>query len=205
MPVMNNPLSYIDPTGLKDCASEADCAGEDPYSTTVTASVDDAGTSTSSLNGCSIFSMFCAPDFLPPSNPPTRVPANNGSFTKTVLPEGPYTNVCRSGQVTFLAPASFDMSAIVAAGNAGGLSPSAANAAVGQYGTFDFQRYANSAGDTVFYSGYTNVSNFGVGAYLSGTGVPQWAASGIANTFALFKSSNAGDPNQATYRNAGYS
>jgi hypothetical protein len=130
--------------------------------------------------------------------------ANNGSFTKAVLPEGPYTNLCHSGQVNFLAPASFDFSAVVAAGNAGGVSPFAANAAVGQGGTFDYQRSSNSAGDTVFYSGYTNVSNFGVGGYLYGAGFTQLGASTVANAFAFFKSSNAGDPNQAVYRNGGY-
>lgn len=80
----------------------------------------------------------------------------------------------------------------------------AANAAVGQGGTFDVQRSSNSAGDTMFYSGYSNAANFAVGAYLYGTGLPQVAGSIIANTFALLKSSNFGDPNQALYRNAGY-
>jgi hypothetical protein len=63
----------------------------------------------------------------------------------------------------------------VAAGtqNPGDVNVTAANAAVGQGGTFDFQRSPNSAGDTIFYSGYSNVSNFGVGAYLYGTGLPQ--------------------------------
>jgi hypothetical protein len=112
--------------------------------------------------------------------------------------------MCHSGSVGFLAPASFDFSAVVAAGNSGGLSPFAANAAVGQGGTFDYQRSSNSAGDTIFYSGYTNVSNFGVGGYLYGAGFTQLGASMVANTFAFFKSSNAGDPNQALYRKAGY-
>jgi hypothetical protein len=103
------------------------------------------------------------------------VAANNGSFTKAVLPEGPYTNLCHSGQASFLAPASFDFSAVVAAGtqNPGLIfNITAANAAIGQGGTFDYQRSSNSAGDTIFYSGYTNVSNFGVGAYIYGTGLP---------------------------------
>jgi hypothetical protein len=132
------------------------------------------------------------------------VAANNGSFTKAVLPEGPYTNMCHSGQVSFLAPASFDLNAIVAAGQAGGLSLSAANAAEGHGGTFDFQRFSNSAGDTIFYSGYANASNFGVGAYLYGAGFSQTGATEVPGIFALFESSNAGDPSQALYQNAGY-
>ena len=128
----------------------------------------------------------------------------NGSFTKAVLPEGPYTNLCQSGQVSFLAPASFDLSAVVAAGKAGGLSPSAAIAAEGEGGTFDYQRSSNAAGDTIFYSGYTNVANFGVGAYLYGAGFTQYGANMVANAYAFVKSSNAGNPNQALYQNAGY-
>jgi len=96
--------------------------------------------------------------------------------------------------VSFLAPASLDLSAVVAAGTAGGLSPSAAIAADGQGGTFDYQRSSNAAGDTIFYSGYSNVSNFGVGAYLYGAGFTHYGANTIANAFAFFKSSNAGDP-----------
>ncbi len=81
---------------------------------------------------------------------------------------------------------------------------SAAKSAVGHYGTFDYQRYTNSTGDAIFYSGYTNVANFAVGAYLYGAGFTQLGASTISNTFAFFASSNAGDPSQALYRNAGY-
>src|SRR4051794_16265940 len=49
---------------------------------------------------------------------------------------------------------------IEAAAKSGGYSPQAMNAAVGHYGTFDFQRVRDSAGNTTFYSGYTPVSNF---------------------------------------------
>jgi hypothetical protein len=78
------------------------------------------------------------------------------------------------------------------------------NSAVGHYGTFDFQRVRDSGGNTTFYSGYTPVSNFSVGAYLYSAGFSKSVGSFIANTFALFKSSNAGDPGQATFRNWGY-
>jgi hypothetical protein len=71
-------------------------------------------------------------------------------------------------------------------------------------GTFDFQRVQDSAGNTTFYSGYTNASNFAVGAYLNGAGLSQAGATEIPAIFAFFESSNAGDPNQALYQNAGY-
>ena len=117
---------------------------------------------------------------------------------------GPYTNICTSGQSTFLAPLTFDMGAIVAAGRSGGYNPFAANAVVGHYGTFDYQRVVDAAGNTTFYSGFTDASNFAVGAYLYGTGVSEGAATMISNAYAAVGSSNAGDPNQALYRNAGY-
>jgi hypothetical protein len=65
------------------------------------------------------FIVFGAGKSLLALRSPETVAANNGSFTKAVLPEGSYTNLCHSGQVSFLAPASFDLSAVVAAGNAG--------------------------------------------------------------------------------------
>lgn len=134
---------------------------------------------------------------------PTVFPPKNGiTFTKIFLP--PNANICFDNQNYFYAPPTFDITKIEAAGKAGGWSPQAMNAAVGHYGTFDFQRSRDSAGNTTFYSGYTPVSNFSVGAYLYSAGFSKSVGSFIANTFALFKSSNVGDPAQATYRNLGY-
>lgn len=129
------------------------------------------------------------------------IPPKNG-FQKQFFP--PNAKVCFGNGTPLYAPPSFNLSKIVAAGKTGGWNPFAANAAVGHYGAFDFQRSNGSAGNTTFYSGYTPVSNFALGAYLYGAGIPKEVASLIANTFAFFKSSNAGDPEQATYRNMGY-
>jgi hypothetical protein len=123
-------------------------------------------------------------------------PPKNG-FTKVFLP--PDANVCFDNQNYFYAPPTFNINKIEAAGKAGGWSPQAMNAAVGHYGTFDFQRTRDSAGNTTFYSGYTPVSNFAVGTYLYSAGFSKSVGSFIANTFALFKSSNTGDSAQATY------
>lgn len=125
--------------------------------------------------------------------------ANKPTFTKRYLPPG--ARRCLA-ILPFNAPPEFDLNAIVAAGKAGGLLH--ADASVGHYGTFDFQRVRDSAGNTIFYSGYTDASNIAVGAYLYGAGYSEEDASTIANTFALWMSSNAGSPQQAVYRNLGY-
>jgi hypothetical protein len=121
------------------------------------------------------------------------------TFIKLRLPSNAQT--C-SAMLDFYAPPGFDLNKIVAAGRSGGLL--GANAAVGQCGTFDFQRVRDNAENTAFYYGYTGVSNIAVGTYLYGPGISEGGASLIANTFALFRSSNAGDPEQAIYRNLGY-
>jgi hypothetical protein len=96
------------------------------------------------------------------------------------------------------------MNSIVKAGKADGWNPVAWNAAVGQYGRFDYQRSSDNAGNTTFYKDYTFVSNFNVGAYLYGVGASKSGASAISNTFAAFRSSNAGAEEQSAFRNLGY-
>jgi RHS repeat-associated protein len=104
----------------------------------------------------------------------------------------------------FYAPPQFNLSNVVAAGRAGGkLNIFAMNRAVGHFGTFDYQR-AGTPSSFTFYKGLTPVSNMDVGAYLYGAGFTQSQAGTVSNTFADLFSSNAGDPNQAIYRNFGY-
>ena len=113
---------------------------------------------------------------------------------------------CTSEGHNFYAPPSFNLQAIENAGKSNvfnAFNPGAMNSAVGHYGTFDFQRVETLFGNTTFYSAYTPVSNVAVGAYLYSSGYTKLGASAISNTFALFKSKNAGDPNQALYRNIG--
>jgi RHS repeat-associated protein len=212
--VTNNPLSLVDPFGTDSCPP-----GQSDNCVDVVATAPSVPTFTIDLGG--IF----------PSNPygyggargnsvlgfvkhlhwPKTKAANNSGnaanngFTKLFLPGGFGTyQGCSVGDNSFYAPLSFDIAKIEAAGQANGLNPFALNANVGQYGTFDFQRSRDSAGNTTFYSGFTNVSNFSVGVYLQSAGYSQWAGSAIANGFALLRSSNFGDPNQALYRNLGF-
>ena len=207
--VVNRPLSLIDPTGLGTCpaGSENTCIDVnsgppeplDTYSFCFVFSCGSGGFDFG-LNRGGESGQQNQP---PPSTPPVvrTQPANN-RFTKAFLP--PNANICFDNQNSFYAPPTFDIHKIEAAGKAGGWNPQAMNANVGHYGTFDFQRTRDTAGNTTFYSGYTPVSNLSVGAYLYSAGFSKSVASLISNTFALFKSSNAGDPAQATYRNLGF-
>ncbi len=106
--------------------------------------------------------------------------------------------------MTFSAPPSFNLGNIVTAGQAGGLSFGAANAAVGHYGTYDFQRSVDSAGNTTFYTQYQFVSNVAAGAYMYGTGVPEIVANGIEDAFGNSMSSNAGAQNQIGGQEVGW-
>jgi hypothetical protein len=97
---------------------------------------------------------------------------------------------------SFYAPANANWSAIYAAGQAGGYSPFAANTAVGQFGTYDFQR---NAANNMFLSQYTNASNFGVGVYMNGAGFSMDQMLAIGWAFSMSMSSNAGSINQASW------
>jgi hypothetical protein len=122
--------------------------------------------------------------------------------TRLFLP--PNAQTCTGMGKQFYAPPQFNLSNVTAAGQAGGrFNLSAMNSAVGHFGTFDYQRVGTPSSFT-FYSGYTPVSNIDVGAYLYGAGFSQSQAGMISNTFASLFSKNAGDPNQAIYRNLGY-
>jgi hypothetical protein len=113
---------------------------------------------------------------------------------------------CTASGQTFYAPPSFSLSSITSAGASSvmnAFNPSAMNASVGHYGTFDFQRERDAQGNTTFKTAYTPASNLAVGAYLYSAGYTKLGATVISDTFALFKSSNAGDANQTLFRNIG--
>jgi hypothetical protein len=110
---------------------------------------------------------------------------------------------CSAYGMTFLAPPGFNLGKIAAAGRAGGLSLGAMNGAVGQYGSFDFQR-SRSGGSTTYYPAYQVASNVAVGAYLNGTGIPEILSNAIEDTFAFFKSSNAGNGDQIMGQEIGW-
>ena len=123
------------------------------------------------------------------------------NFQRMPLPAN-HLNCTTSTGASFPAPPGFSVSNIAANGAANGLS--GAGAAVGQGGYFDFQRFQVGS-VTQFFSGYTPVANVAVGAYVQGTGAPQWVASLISNTYAFFNSSNGATGQQAQFRNLGFS
>ena len=70
-----------------------------------------------------------------------------------------------------------------------------------QDGTFDFQR------DPVRQEtqpAYANASNYAVGVYMAGAGYSLGLARGMAETYALFNSSNYGDKNQTAWLEQGW-
>ena len=126
------------------------------------------------------------------------------NFRKTnVIPKNALT--CTSSGMSFYAPPSFNPQEIqndgAAEGPINGLRD--AGRAVGQNGAFDFQRMRGASGETVFFSAYTNVSNFAVGLYLAGAGYGKFGASLISNGYAAVKSSNYGNAGQGAFRDAG--
>jgi hypothetical protein len=93
---------------------------------------------------------------------------------------------------------------------AGGLSTASAplpiqlaliSAALGQGGTYDFQR--NSASQQV-YPAYANASNYAVGVYMAGAGFSLWQTHEIAQAYALVHSSNYGSKKQYEWTTKGW-
>lgn len=87
---------------------------------------------------------------------------------------------------TFWVPPGADFGAVTAAGQANGLNPFAADQAIGQFGTYDYQRSADTG---TFTAAYTNASNYAVGAYGNGAGLTLGELDFIGASYALFKSS----------------
>lgn len=88
---------------------------------------------------------------------------------------------------------------VYAAGQAHWQDPVAALLAVGHYGTYDYQR-----DEGVFYSAYTDASNYAVGVYMAGAGYTYDATIAIAGFFANLHSSNAGSERQRTWWTRGW-
>jgi uncharacterized protein RhaS with RHS repeats len=119
-------------------------------------------------------------------------------------PPGSMTFTAPNGQ-TFVAPPGTNFQNVYNAGKTNGLS--GMGAAVGHYGTYDYQRNGGngycSKGNT-FYPAYTDASNYAVGVCLNGAGVSPGMAHAIANTFASMFSSNSGSTAQQNMQTQGY-
>ncbi len=100
---------------------------------------------------------------------------------------------------SFYAPPYANFCKVYAAGQANWQNPIAAFSAIGQFGTYDFQR-----DNGMFYSAYTNASNYGVGVYMAGAGYSHDATIAIAVAFASRFSSNAGAESQTAWWTKGW-
>ena len=87
----------------------------------------------------------------------------------------------------FLAPPKADFNQVFAAGRAKGSSLLSGIAAIGHFGTFDFQRDGDN-----FYTAYADASNYAVGVYMAGAGYSLKNTIFIGKFFARAFSSNAG-------------
>lgn len=115
------------------------------------------------------------------------------------VPSGSVQYVAPDGQ-TFYAPSYANFQAVLAAGQTNGMTNlSGINSAIGQGGTFDFQR---SGGN--FYPTYTNASNYAVGVYMEGAGYPEGLMNLLGDVYARFKSSNSGTPKQPMWWDNGW-
>lgn len=104
----------------------------------------------------------------------------------------------------FYAPSYADYRAVLQAGQDGGADLVAMNKAIGHYGSYDYQRIDAGPLGKTFYPAYTDAANFSVGVYMFGAGFSASAMTGIGKTFAWMRSSNAGDPAQASWWRAGW-
>jgi hypothetical protein len=99
----------------------------------------------------------------------------------------------------FYAPPYARPQSVYADGQAHWQDPVAALLAVGHYGTHDYQKDKG-----VFYSAYTDASNYAVGVYMAGAGYSYDATIAIAGFFANLHSSNAGSERQSTWWTRGW-
>jgi hypothetical protein len=76
-----------------------------------------------------------------------------------------------------------------------------AQAALQQFGTFDFQR--DKATNTHF-KYYVNAANYAIGVYMAGAGYGRWISIKIAQTYGFFFSSNKYDPNAEAWAYKGW-
>jgi hypothetical protein len=124
-----------------------------------------------------------------------EIPPNSRTFT---APDGQ----------TFLAPAGTNFQDVYDAGKIQGRLGTRLN--VWQYGKYDFQR--NGGGgpkpgslDNIFYSAYTDASNYAVGVYMNGAGASLSETLNSARIEALItRSENAGSPRQREWQTRGW-
>jgi hypothetical protein len=132
------------------------------------------------------------------SAPPDKPTPSKGLTIVHGVPEDAISLTTGDG-TSFYAPPYADFCKVYATGQANWQNPIAAFSAIGQFGTYDFQR-----DNGMFYSAYTNASNYAVGVYMAGAGYSYDATITIAGAFASHYSSNAGADSQTTWWTKGW-
>ncbi|MFI4939816.1 MAG: hypothetical protein ACHP7O_05685 [Burkholderiales bacterium] len=115
----------------------------------------------------------------------------------------PDAMICTASDgMNFFAPSKANWNAVHDAGQAGGIDPMAASAAISHYGNFDFQRDKSK---NIFMSAYTDASNYAVGVYMHGAGfsLPETKVIGYLYGKAEM-SKNAGQPSQTDWWTRGW-
>ncbi len=114
-----------------------------------------------------------------------------GLATIEATPPNAVTYLAPDGQC-FYAPPGVDWNEVHKAGHDQGLLGAADN--VAQKGRYDVQR----SGDN-FYLAYVHASNYAVGVYMNGAGIPLWATDVIGKTYGLLKSDNTAHNDWVTW------
>ncbi|HEV2365421.1 MAG TPA: RHS repeat-associated core domain-containing protein [Caulobacteraceae bacterium] len=204
----NNPINQADPSGMQAGTAAGGCNGQGCGPTVSPLTVTPCGTA------CGLDALVKQVDIAQAQQISLlQFTGAVRSALKNLIPVPQFRIVrgtplgaikCSAYGMTFLAPPGFNVGNIAAAGRAGGWSFAAMNAAVGQYGRFDFQRSRDSSGNTTYYPAYQFASNVAVGAYLNGTGIPEILSNAIEDIFASLKSSNAGSGDQIMGQEIGW-
>ncbi len=122
-------------------------------------------------------------------------PPERGLDVHHELPADAVPHLSPEGR-TFYAPPDADFYDVYEAGRANSeQDPIQIWRDVGHFGRFDFQRQGskNRFINDLFFSEYTNASNFAVGVYMNAAGFSLEQTKNIAGLFARFRSSNPGD------------
>ncbi len=134
------------------------------------------------------------------NNPVNRVDSSGLDFTIVHgVPSSAVPYQAPNGQ-SFYAPPYADYQAVLAAGKANGMvNIGGINNAIGQYGTYDFQRIDAGVMGQSFYPACTNAANYAVGVFMYGAGYSLAQMQVIRSTYAALNSSNAGASSQADW------
>jgi hypothetical protein len=179
------------PKGVQVAANENPKTNSDASPTTTRADSDDALPAT----------HLSTPNQSPADRAPTasdKPAPPNGLKIVHDVPDDAVSLTAGDG-TSFYAPPDADFCKVYADGQAHWLNLIAVGSAVGQFGTYDFQRRNGT-----FYSVYISAANYAVGVYMAGAGFTYDQTKEIGIIYASRHSSNAGAASQTTWWTKGW-